>query len=114
MDFLQTSIEMLASATRRVWPGVMGGVLLAYLLPGYGMAGFLVVSCIGAFLATWLAAWLGLAPVQRLTNNSRTDMAITAGGATVLVWVGYFLLNLVLVLAALALVGMLAAAWMAG
>jgi hypothetical protein len=114
MDYLQTLIETLAGATRRVWPGVLGGALLAYLLPGFGTAGFLVIAAIGAFAGTWLASWIGLAPIQRVTGQWRTDLAITAGGATALVWFGYFLLQLVLVLAALALVAMLVAAWMAG
>lgn len=114
MDLLHSLIELLASATRRVWPGVLAGVLLTYLLPGYGTAGFLVIAAVGAFAGTWLAARTGLAPIQSITGDRRTDLLATAGGAMVLVWVGYFLFQLVLVLAALALVGMLAAAWLAG
>jgi hypothetical protein len=114
MDLLQDLIEMLAGATRRLWPGVLGGAMLGYLVPGYGMAGFLVISAIGAFGGTWLAAWAGLAPVGAVTGNRRTDLALVAGGAAAVVWLGYFLLSLVLVVAVLALVAMTVAAWMAG
>ena len=114
MDLLQSLIEILASAARRIWPGVLGAALLGYFGSSAGLWAFVVASAVGALVGTWAGAWLGLVPIQAMTGNRNADLGLYAAGAFLIVGTGYLMVQFALILAFLAAVVLIGAAWISG
>ena len=113
MDFLQSLLETLAVAVRRLWPGVLGAAALGYL--GWSTAGFLgfAVGCaLGALAGTWAGARLGLVPVPKATGSTSVDHLLHATGAFLVVGALYLLAQFALVVAAVVAVIAIAIFWL--
>ena len=114
MDLLQSLVEIIASAARRIWPAVLGAALFGYLGGSAGLWAFVIASALGALVGTWAGGWLGLVPIQAMTGNRNADLGLYAAGAFMLVGLGYLMLQFALILAFLAAIVLVAAAWFAG
>ena len=114
MELLQSIFDLVVDAARRVWSGVLGAALLGYLASGYGAPVFLLFAAAGAFAGTLIGVWSGVAPICGPTGIAKTDIAISAGGALLLVGTGYFLFQFLMILAVIGAIGLAAAAWLAG
>lgn len=113
MDWLQTGLEMLWGWVRAIWPGALGAAVGGYI--GWsvmGFPGFLIATALGALGGTWAGSRLGLVPVRRLTGSATNDQLLYAAGAFLLIVLGFFLVQFVIVLAAIVAVAMLVMFWM--
>lgn len=109
MDFIQTLFDLLATAVRAVWPGVVGAAAAGYL--GWtllGFTGFLVGSAGGAVAGTWAAIRLGI--FKR--NATGADWLLYAGLAFGIVFIGFYLLQFALIIGAILALVAIAAAWL--
>lgn len=115
MNFLETAFELLGSLAKRLWPGVLGAAILGYLgASAAGLFGFVVGAATGALVGTFAGDRFGLAPVRATTGSRQGDILLSAAGAFILVGIGYAALQFALILAALAAILVIAAAWISG
>lgn len=115
MDLVYSILEMFAAAVRAIWPGVLVAALGGYF--GYsalGFAGFLIGAAAGALAGTWIGDRLGLLKVSKLTGTSTGDQLLYAGAAFAVVAGCYFLWNFMILLLAIAAIGMLVSFWLSG
>ena len=112
MEFLETLLELMVTAARAVWPGVIAAVVLGYLGWSYmGFTGFLIGSAIGAFAGTWIGVYLGMMPVKKMTGSAANDRLVASAGAFLLVIVGYFLLQFVILIGFILAIAALGLFW---
>ena len=112
MEFFHTVLEMLASAARGIWPGVLGAVGLGYLGSTYlGFPGFLIGAAVGALAGTWIGVRLDLVPIKQMTDSATNDQLLHAVGAWLLVVAGYFMLQFFMLIGAVLAIAALALIW---
>jgi hypothetical protein len=113
MNFLQDIAEAVLAAAARIWPGVLAAALCGYLgWQAMGFAGFWAGAAAGALGGTWAGDRFGLLKVRAATGQGFNDLLIPASGAFAIVAVCYLLLQFIYILAIVAAVIAIAAAWL--
>ncbi len=113
MDFLHDIADAILSAAARVWPGVLGAAVLGYLgWQTVGFVGFWAGAAAGAIAGTWAGDHFGLLKVRAARSSRFDDLIIPSAGAFAIVAAAYLLLQFIYILAVVAAVIAVAAAWL--